>query len=156
MGENTALYVWLALLIVFALLEGATVSLHFIWFALGSLGAVITAALGGQLYLQILAFAVISGATLAYTRPFLQKVLKTGTTRTNADRFIGESGIVTERIDNLKATGLIKVRGQMWTARATNNAETFEVGETAVAERIEGVKLFVNKVTNENVIKEEK
>jgi membrane protein implicated in regulation of membrane protease activity len=65
---------------------------------------------------------------------------------TNADRFIGKTGIVVEAIDNLTATGQVKVAGQLWTARSAADTP-ISAGVEVTILSIEGVKLFVEPVT---------
>ena len=62
--------VWLAALIVFALIEGAVVSnLVSIWFAAGSLAALIVSLFSDFLPAQIAVFLVVSVICLALVRP---------------------------------------------------------------------------------------
>jgi membrane protein implicated in regulation of membrane protease activity len=61
---------------------------------------------------------------------------------TNADRNIGKTAVVTERIDNVAGTGAAKVNGVEWTAR-TADGSTVEVGALVTVQKIEGVKLCV-------------
>lgn len=42
--------------------------------------------------------------------------------KTNADRCVGADAVVTEEINNLKAQGQVKVLGNVWTARAAEDA----------------------------------
>ena len=64
--------------------------------------------------------------------------------KTNADSLIGESGVVTERIDNLNAAGRIKVHGQSWRAKSEDDS-IIEDGETVVVTALSGVTLTVRK-----------
>ena len=81
---------WAAAIIAFVVIELATVGLASIWFALGALCALIAAALGAQLWLQILWFFIISIATLILTRPLVRKYINSKTSATNADRVLGD------------------------------------------------------------------
>ena len=65
----------------------------------------------------------------------------------NADRILGKTCIVTQRIDNVAGTGAVRVDGQTWTAR-TKNGETVDPDSLVVAESIQGVKLLVSPVQN--------
>ena len=56
-------YVWLVLLILFLMAEGATVALVSLWFAAGALAAIIAALLGASVGLQLALFLVVSVAT---------------------------------------------------------------------------------------------
>ena len=99
--------IWLAALLVFLAVESVTVSLVSIWFAFGSLAALIVALLGGKLWLQILLFLVVAIATLASLRPMVRKHLKPHLVKTNVDAVVGTKGYVTAEIDNLTATGQV-------------------------------------------------
>ena len=63
---NWAAIVWLVLMVLFLIVEAAcAIHLVSIWFAVGSLVAMIAAWLGGPVWLQILLFVLVSGALLA-------------------------------------------------------------------------------------------
>lgn len=133
---------WLVALIVFAVLEAATVGLVSIWFAGGALVALITASLGGPIWLQLLLFLTVSVVMLALLRPFIKKFSAPHRVKTNADRHVGASALVTEEINNLKETGAIRLDGVTWTARS-ESGEVIPAGTLIRVERIAGVKLFV-------------
>ncbi|MBQ4561627.1 MAG: NfeD family protein [Clostridia bacterium] len=136
------IYTWVALLIAFAAVELITPQLVSIWFAIGSLGALIATALKAQLWLQLLIFLVISAIMIIVSRPLYRKFIKTKLVPTNSDRVIGETAVVTESIDNIQAKGSVKVQGQLWTARS-ENGEVIPEGSQVTVIRIEGVKLIV-------------
>ena len=136
------IYAWVALLIVFAAVELITPQLVCIWFAIGSLGALIATALKAQIWLQLLIFLVISAIMIIVSRPLYRKFIKTKLVPTNSDRVIGETAVVTESIDNIQAKGSVKVQGQLWTARS-ENGEVIPEGSQVTVIRIEGVKLIV-------------
>lgn len=137
--------VWLILLVVLVTGEAITVGLTFIWFAVGAMGGLLTAVLGGAVWLQVVVFLVLSAVTLVLVRPIAAKLLTPGISATNADRVLGQIALVTEQIDNIAETGQVKLFGQVWTARS-------ETGDTIPAQsrvrilRIEGVKVFVKAV----------
>ena len=135
--------IWSVALIVFLIAEGATAGLASIWFALGAAVALITTLLGGPVWLQILLFAIVSVVTLVLTRPLARKYINSRTTPTNADRLIGMEGIVTERIDNIAATGSVSIDGKLWMARAAEDSQTFDEGEHVIINEIRGVRLLV-------------
>jgi membrane protein implicated in regulation of membrane protease activity len=139
--------IWLVLLVVFAIIEGITVGLASLWFALGALAALLVSLFCGNLWVQTFVFAVVSLVTLLLVRPMASKLLQPkGKIPTNADRFIGKTGVVVEAIDNLTAKGQVKVAGQLWTARSA--ADTLiSAGVEVTILSIEGVKLFVEPVT---------
>jgi membrane protein implicated in regulation of membrane protease activity len=62
---------------------------------------------------------------------------------TNADRVIGLEGIVTTEIDPMHATGLVTVKGQVWSAVSADGLKIAE-GTTVVVKEIRGVRVVVN------------
>ena len=66
MGESIF---WLVALIVFAVGEAVTVGLTSVWFALGSLGALIVSGLGFGIWPQVIVFVVLSAVSMALIRP---------------------------------------------------------------------------------------
>ena len=137
--------VWAAALVVFLIVEAVTAGLVSIWFVFGSLVALICAALGAAVWLQIFWFVIVSVATLVLTRPLVKRYVDSRSVATNADRSIGRAAVVTERIDNLAATGAVKLDGVVWTARSTDDAVAIETGERVTVRAIEGVKLIVER-----------
>ena len=137
--------VWLALMVVFVLLEAGTVSMVSIWFAVGALAAMVASLLSAPLWLQIVLFAVISTALLLALRPFVRKFINPRLTKTNVDAIIGAEGFVTETIDNLAAAGRVKIGHMEWAARSSSG-EKLEPGTRVQVDRVEGVKVFVTPV----------
>lgn len=142
--------IWLGLLIVFCLGEALSVGLTSIWFAAGSLAALICALLGGPQWLQITLFIVISALCLLAIRPLAQKHLNAKVQPTNADRILGETVPVTEEINNLLSQGAVSIGGLTWSARSDQNV-IIPVGTLVRVLRIEGVKVYVEEVKEEAV-----
>lgn len=143
---NWAVYLWFALMAIFVIVEAACpFHLVSIWFAVGALVATVIGLLGGELWLQVTAFLVVSVALLIALWPLTKKFLKPKVTPTNVDAVIGSEGYVTAPVDNLTATGQVKLGGMEWTARSTTG-EKLEVGTLVKVDRIEGVKAFVTPV----------
>lgn len=139
----SAAFVWLALMVVFLVLEGITVGLASIWFAVGALAAMLVSLFCPAIWAQVLVFAVVSLVTLCLIRPMALHLFRnTGYTPTNADRILSKTGIVTETIDNLAAKGQVKVGGQVWTARSASG-DPIGVGVEVTILRMEGVRLYV-------------
>ncbi len=136
---------WFAAVVIFAVVEAATVSLVSLWFVGGALAALIASLLGAELWLQIVLFVAVSGGLLACLRPFLKKVLTPRITPTNFDRIIGQKVPVTETIDNLQATGAVKAEGNTWSAKS-ENGEIIEKDTVVEILEIQGVKVIVKAV----------
>ncbi len=134
---------WIAALILFVVVEAVTVGLASIWFAIGALAALICALLHGPVWLQVVWFLAVSLATLILTRPMVKKYMKGKVVPTNADRNIGRTAAVIERIDNLAGTGAVRIDGVTWTARSADENQTIEAGAMVTVREIRGVKLVV-------------
>lgn len=141
--------VWMALVIIFLVVELVTVGLTTIWLAGGALVAFILAAVGAGFWLQLAAFFVVSFVLIYFTRPFAVKYLNPRRTRTNSEELIGEVVKVTERIDNRAAEGTALAKGLEWSARAVSDDMVIEKDTLVKVLRIEGVKLIVEPVIDE-------
>lgn len=142
---NWVPWIWLALAVIFLIVEGSTVSLVSIWFTVGALSAMTASLLGAQLWLQILIFLAVSGAMLVCLRPLFRKFIKPKVVATNTDSVIGSEGFVTEDIDNRSSQGQVKLGGMYWSARSTSGAK-ISTGSQITVDKIEGVKVFVTQV----------
>lgn len=138
--------IWTALLVLFTLGEAVSVGLTSIWFAAGSLAALICALLEGPWPLQIALFIAVSTLTLLAFRPLAKKYFNSKVEPTNADRVIGSTATVTEDIDNLKGTGRAQVGAMPWAARSEDGSP-IPAGTLVRVERIEGVKVYVKTLT---------
>lgn len=134
--------IWLVLLVAFLILEAATVTMVSLWFAGGSLAALIVAATGGSVEFQIFVALVVSALLLACLRPMARKHFTPRLERTNVDAVVGSLGYVTSDIDNISATGNVKLNSMEWSARSATGAPIAK-GTLVKVERIEGVKVFV-------------
>ena len=142
-GNMTETIIWIAAVIIFGVTEAVTAGLVSIWFVLGAVAGLITAVLGGSIWLQVVLFFIVSIATLVATRPLVRKLSKKGQVATNADRVLGGTARVTETIDNTIPTGEVYIDGKTWTARSQSGAVI--AAETLVTViRMEGVKLYVD------------
>ena len=139
---NTSVIVWLSLMILFLVVEGVTVGLISLWFAGGALAALLAALLGGPGWLQCTCFVLVSAGLLLGLRPWVRKYMNPKKTATNADAIIGTQGYVMTAIDNVAASGQVKLGGMEWTARSTSGAP-IPAGTLVRVDRIEGVKVFV-------------
>lgn len=144
--EAYMMYIWLGVIVLSVALEAATSQLISIWFVAGALVGVIANALGANMGLQILLAVVVTLVFILFTRPLLQKKLSSKPVGTNSDRFVGEEGVVIERIDNAEAKGQVKVGASIWTARSKNH-DIIPVDTAIKVLEIEGVKLIVEPVS---------
>jgi len=135
-------FCWVVAIIVFLVVEASTAVLVSIWFAVGSLAALIASALGVDVLGQILTFVVFSAASIIVLRKFAVKKNNAG--KINLDRIIGQNILISQSVDNSKNEGLAKINDVEWRVKSCDG-EIIEEGELATVVEIEGVKLIVRK-----------
>lgn len=138
---------WLALVIIFILIEVFTFGLATIWFALGALVMVFLSPLPIPLVWQLLLFLAISSVLLIFTRPLAVKKLKVGRERTNTDSLLGVKALVVKDITEFEK-GVVKVHGMEWSACSVDGVPLVQ-DSACIIERIEGVTLFVRRQDGE-------
>lgn len=142
-------WLWLVSLIAFLIAEALTVNLVTIWFALGSVVAMIASLSGLQVLEQWLLFTLVSCVGLVVflliLKPRFDKKKNTET-RTNADRIIGAEGVVTAVNPSDLKSGRILVLGQDWAAETQSVELSLAVGDRVIVERIQGVRAQVRKL----------
>ena len=142
---------WLALAIALLVLELITVQLVSIWFSIGAGATAIVLAIvegaGGNLGIawQVVIFAVVSGVLLLFTRKLAMKLLKRGKNQeTNLELNIGKTAVVTEKIDNVRGEGAVKINGLEWSARSLDDS-VIEKDELVIFKEIRGNKALVER-----------
>jgi membrane protein implicated in regulation of membrane protease activity len=135
--------IWLALVILFLIIELITVGLTTIWLAGGALAAFIFALCGVGIVGQLIVFCAVSFVLIWFTRPLVLRYVNPHRTRTNSDGLIGQVVKVTEQIDNRESRGHVIANGLEWTARSQDDETVIPVDALAKVVRIEGVKLIV-------------
>ncbi|MCI8609936.1 MAG: NfeD family protein [Firmicutes bacterium] len=134
--------VWLALALIFLVIEGISIGLTSIWFAAGAFVALLLSLFDAAIWLQIAVFLIVSICLLVFTRKIFVEKLKAGSEKTNVDALIGEEGLVIAEIQPF-ATGQVKVGGQIWTAVGQDTGMSIEKDTLIKVAAIEGVKLVV-------------
>ncbi len=132
---------WLIIIILLTILEVVTINLVSVWFIVSGIVSLFLSFIVDSFYIQFGVFVGLGLILMLLTRPYLVKKLSKKKVRTNLDRVIGLTGIVTEEITKLK-TGEVKVDGKRWSAISK---EPIQVGEEVIIEDIDGVKLIVRK-----------
>ncbi len=138
-------YIWLGIVLLLAAVEVMTVNLTTIWFVVSGILAIIISFITDVFLIQFAVFVIVGIILLITTRSFLQNKLNQMHIRTNADRVIGMTGIVTEEITK-KNYGEVKVDGKRWTALADKK---IKVDTTIEVLEIDGVKLKVKEKEDE-------
>jgi membrane protein implicated in regulation of membrane protease activity len=111
--------------------------------ALGAAAAAATAGLGGDVVLQVLVFAVVSFALIAVVRPVAARHrAQRPQLATGVEALKGKQAIVLERVDG-SGDGRIKLGGEIWSARALDAGQAYEVGQEVDVVDIEGATAIV-------------
>lgn len=138
-------FIWLAVAVLFLIAEAVTVKLISIWFAVGSVIAMIGAGLGANYAVQAVLFLTVSAVCLVGLYPFVKEHITPKIVKTNVDSVIGQRGYVKAGISNENASGYVKLGGMEWSARSTSGEEIPE-GTLVSVDRVEGVKVYVTPV----------
>ncbi len=136
-----AAVVWL--IAGFALIAAEVLSSGFVLIMLGA-GALVAAgfaALGAPLWLDVAVFAGTSVALIALGRPVLKRRLYTAHVPTNVDALLGDRAIVVSTVD--AHGGKIKLRGELWSARAYDETQVLEPGQRVTVMTISGATAVV-------------
>lgn len=129
---------------VLGIIEIFTLDLTFLMLAAGALAGGVVILLGGPLPLAIVVAVVVATAMLAALRPWLLKTLRVKNApliETNMAALVGVSGAALD--DITEASGRIKLRGEVWTARITQGADPIPEGSQVVVTTIEGATAVV-------------
>lgn len=132
---------WLILVIILALIELLTINLTTIWFVISGIVALIISIFIDNYTLQFSIFVIGGVILLITTKPVLAKMFKEHREKTNIDRIIGMTGIVTEKITKDR-DGAVKIDGKEWTAFADKQIKK---GEKVKVLEIKGVKIKVER-----------
>ena len=136
---------WLVWLIVAAVLGGAEMFTLSLVLGLIAVGAVVAAgvdAVGGGVAAQLIAFTASSAGLLLVVRPIAQRhLLSPPETRSGVAALEGATGVVLERVD--ANNGRVKIKGEVWSARALDASSALDVGETVAVHRIDGATAVV-------------
>ncbi len=136
-------WLWLVIGVALAVAEVFTTTFVLIMLSAGAFAAAALAAIGAPLWLQIIAFGAVSAATIGLLRPLIQRHMHQGgdPQQMGLAAIEGSSGLVLERVD--LDHGMIKIEGELWTARPYDSTQTFEPGERVRVIEIKGATALV-------------
>ena len=136
---------WLVLAIALAIGEAFTATFLIIFFAAGALAAAGAAALGAPILLQAIVFAVVSALSVGAVRPIImrhqQSALESGDTPFGIEAIEGSPATVIEEVDTDR--GLVKIDGELWTARAFDHTEKYLPGQRVRVIKVKGATAIV-------------
>jgi len=138
--------VWLALILIFIIIEVFTLDFTFLMIALGSIGGLVSSLVAVPVWGQIIIAAVLAVLLIFGVRPPLLKRLRHGSdpTLSNIEALIGTSGVVTSAF--AANTGYVKLaNGETWTSRLLPAAsgQPLEPGAHVIVVAIDGATAVV-------------
>ena len=135
---------WLILAVVFAVGEIATLGFFLAPFAGGAAVAAVVSAVGVPFVGSLAVFLVVAVILLAALRPLARSHRRMPPSlRTGTAALVGKSATVVERIANEEGVGCVKIDGDVWTARAYMEEETYEPGTRVQVVEIRGATALV-------------
>lgn len=133
---------WLALALILAIIETATVDLVFLMIAVGAASGGVASLAGLGFVPSALIALAMSVAMLGVVRPIARRHMKVpAAMRTGTAALVGRRGVVTSRID--AENGLIKLEGEVWTARPYDGVSVIEPGAEVDVVEIRGATAMV-------------
>jgi membrane protein implicated in regulation of membrane protease activity len=136
---------WIVLGVVLAVAEIFTTTLFLIMFGVGAFAAAGAAALGAPVALQAVIFAVVSALSVAVVRPVVRRharpALETGEQPFGVEALEGATAVVLEPVDADR--GMVKIDGELWTARSYDATRTYAEGERVQVIKVRGATALV-------------
>ena len=138
-------YFWIVLAVVLGAAEVLTGTFVLVMLAVGALVATLPALLGAPVWAQLITFAVVSTLALVGVRPAIQRQLHKNAESIpmGLEAIEGAAGLVLERVD--LDHGLVKIDGELWSARPYDASQTFETGERVRVIEVRGATALVWK-----------
>jgi membrane protein implicated in regulation of membrane protease activity len=139
--------IWILLAVLFAAGEVMSMGFFLAPFAVGALVGALAELAGATAALSVIVFLVTSGLLFGFVRPIARRHLRTpAQLRTGTAALIGQSAMVTERVDNDAQTGSVKLEGELWTARSWDDDEVIEAGKRVNVVEIRGATALVSEI----------
>lgn len=137
---------WAIMVVIFVVMEIATVQLVSIWLAAGSMITMICAYFFELSTLQeLVIFLITSAVFLAITLPVIRKKRQNrGYVSTNSDLDVGKTAVVIEDIDQDAGIGRVTLNGVDWSAVAADG-KPIPKGNIVVVKEVQGAKLVVGE-----------
>ncbi|MFE9655715.1 NfeD family protein [Micromonospora sp. NPDC006431] len=137
--------VWIVLGVLLAVAEIFTTTLFLIMFAAGAFAAAGAAALGAPVAVQALVFAVVSALCVAVVRPVIRRharpSVESGGQSFGVEALEGATALVLEPVDAER--GLVKIDGELWSARAYDATRSYAAGERVQVIKVRGAIALV-------------
>ena len=133
---------WLAAAVALGVAEFFTLTLAFGLLAAAALVAAVVAGIGGGLLAQVIAFAIAGGVGLLIVRPIARRQMThPPLVREGSYALVGKKALVVEEVTGTQ--GLVKLAGEVWSARALDEDDVIPAGTPVDVMEIEGATAVV-------------
>ena len=133
---------WLIVAVVLGVAEFFTLTLAFGLLAAAALVAAVVAGVGGSLLVQVLAFAITGAVGLLVVRPIARRQMShPPLVREGSYALVGKKAVVVQEVSSTQ--GLIKLSGEVWSARALDEDQVIPAGALVDVMEIEGATAIV-------------
>ena len=133
---------WVIAAVALGAAEYFTLTLAFGLLAAAALVAAVVAGVGGSLLAQVLAFAIAAGVGLLIVRPIARRQMThPSLVREGSYALVGKKAMVIEEVTGTQ--GLIKLSGEVWSARALDENHVIPAGALVDVMEIEGATAIV-------------
>lgn len=150
--EQYAWIAWLVLGVALIVAEIFTLGFFLLWFGVGAIAAGVVGLAGGGIFLQFMAFVVVSIGLTAMSRTILAKYFShddANAMKSGVDSLPGKIGIVVEASNGAMSKGAVKVFGSTWTAYPIDGENELTEGEKVEVVEVRGSSIYVRRITNE-------
>ncbi len=138
---------WVILAVILAVGEVVSLSFFLAPFAVGAIAAALLDAAGVGAVGQFAAFLASSLLLVGIVRPIARRhVNMPPQLRTGTAALVGETAVVLERISNDEDVGSVRLKGQVWTARAYDDSDSYEPGSRVHVMEIRGATALVTEI----------
>lgn len=132
---------WLVAAGVLVVAELFTGTFVLLMLGAGALAGSLVALAGGEIWLQVLAFALVSALALWLVRPWINKRLHRPKSEMGLAVIEGADALVVERVD--PNHGMVKIEGELWRARPYDVEKIYEPGERVRVIKVDGATALV-------------
>lgn len=137
-----AALLWLIVGIALVLAEVLSGAFVLVMLGVAALVSALTAALGANLPISGIVFAVVAAGGITLARPALVRRLHAGEhVKSNVDALVGVQGLVVSTVD--AHTGRVKIGGEVWSARSYDETQVLEPGRSVTIMSISGATAVV-------------
>lgn len=140
--------IWLIAAGILALAEFAVMDFSLLMLAIAALATAGVAVADVPLWAEVLVFAGSSALTIALVRPILRKRLlnSESSDKFSTKQLVGQPAKVVEPVNSLgDAGGMVRIAGELWSARAAQPGDQFAPGDDVQVLEIEGTTAVVWK-----------